>query len=117
MVHLAEDSDLVQDLVSSFGVAELGAFDGHGSAILEETFVDVAIAARAKEAVFGEVVGCSFDLFASEHFGSSSTGIVGVEYLFPLFGEAVSSFFDASMASVEESGDGGENEASSDARG
>lgn len=117
VVDLAEDSDLVEDLVGAFGVAELGALDGHGGAVLEEALVDIAVAAGAEEAVFGEVVGRSFDLFACEDFGGSSSGAVGIEYLFPLLGEALLSFFNAPMALVEEGGDGGDDKTSSNAGG
>lgn len=117
VVDLTEDSDLVEDLVCAFGVAKLGAFDGDCGAVQEEAFVDVAVATGAEEAVPGEVVGCSFDLFAREDFGGSSSGAVGVQYCLALFGEAVLRFFDVSVAFVEEGGHGGDDQGSANAGG
>lgn len=99
MVYLTEDTDLVEDLVGSLGVAELGAFYCHGGAVVEEAFVDLSVAAGAEEAVFVEVVGGSLDLLTGEDL-SGSSGAVGVEYLLPLSGQPLLRFLDAPVALV-----------------
>lgn len=48
MVHLTKDSDLIEDLVSTFGVTKLGAFDSNSSAILKKAFVNLAIPSGTK---------------------------------------------------------------------
>lgn len=100
MVNLAENSDLVEDLVSAFGVSKLGNLDSHNSSIFKNAFVDFTIATGTEYAISREVVCCFFYLFASEDLCSFSSTI-GVEYLFTLSGQAVLGFFDASVAFVE----------------
>lgn len=100
VIDLAEDPDLVEDLLGALGVSELGALDSDHSAIIEESFVDLAVAARAKEAVAGEVVGGSLDLLAGEDF-SRPAAAIGVEDLFALSGETILRFFDAAVAFVD----------------
>ena len=75
MVDLAQYTNLVEDLVGSLGVSELGDLDGHDGAVLEGALVDLAVAAGAEEAVDGEVVCGLFYFFAAEEFRGSAAGV------------------------------------------
>lgn len=86
VVDLAEDSDFIEDLIGAFGVPKLGALDGDGGAVSEKAFVDLAVSAGTEEAVGGEVVGGSLDLFAREDLCGPSDSSVGVQNCFPLPG-------------------------------
>lgn len=85
MVDLAQYANLVEDLVGAFGVAKLGAFDGHDSAVLESALVDFAVASDAEKPVAGEVVSGFLYLSAAEKFGGSATA-TGVQNSFALLG-------------------------------
>lgn len=77
MVDLAQNANLIEDLVSAFGVSELCTLDGDGGSVLESSFVYFAVATDTEEAVAGEVVGGFFYLFACEEFcGSASASRV-----------------------------------------
>ncbi|PON59907.1 hypothetical protein PanWU01x14_156260, partial [Parasponia andersonii] len=84
VVHLAEDPDLVQDLVNPFGVPELGALDGRDGSVVEGSLEDLAEAARADEVGLGEVVRCLGYLFPGEDSGRFAA-CFGVEAQFSLF--------------------------------
>lgn len=47
MVHLAKNSNLVEDLSCAFGATELGALDGGDGAVIEDGFEDLAEATGA----------------------------------------------------------------------
>lgn len=103
VVDLAEDPDLVEDLVGALGVSELGALDGNQGAVVEDSLVDLAIAAGAEEAVLGEVVGSFLQLFAGEDL--CGLAAAGVEDLLALAGEALLLAFDELVAPVDEESD------------
>jgi hypothetical protein len=75
VVDLAENPDLIEDLVGAFGVSKLGALDSNFSAIMQNAFVDFSIPSGAEEAVSGEIVCCSLYLFAGEELCSSASAI------------------------------------------
>lgn len=84
MVNLAQDSDLIQDLVGPFCVSELGALYGHGGSVPENAFVDLTVAADTQKVVDGEVVGGPLDLFTSEDLCRPSASAVGIQNGFTL---------------------------------
>ena len=100
VVDLAEDADLVEDLLGALGVADLGALDGDDRAVIEDGLVDLTVATGSEEAIPGEVVGGSLDLLAGEDLRQFSAAI-GVQDLLALSGEALLRFFDAAVAFVD----------------
>lgn len=78
MIDIAKNSNLVQDLIDSFGVTDLGAFHGGDSSVVEVGLVDLAEAAGAEEVLLGEVVSCSGDLPGGVNLGDFATTSAGV---------------------------------------
>lgn len=66
VVHLAKDSDLVEELVGGPGATEPGALDRGDRAVVEDALEDLAEAAGAEEVVLGEVVRGFGDFFDGE---------------------------------------------------
>lgn len=112
MVDLAQDTNLIEDLVSAFGVSELSTLDSHDGAIVENALVHFAVAANAKKTVAGEVIGGFLDLSASEKLGGSAPAS-GIQNSFTLSGYALLCFFYAFVAFEEQNGNGGKDECSS----
>jgi len=85
VVNLAQYANLIEDLISAFGVAKLSTLDSHSSTILKKALVNFTIASNTKKSVTGEVVCGFLYLFATEKFSGSSP-ISGIENSFTLFG-------------------------------
>jgi len=102
VVHLRQHAHLVQDLVRGFGVAELGALDGHDRAVAEHALVDLAVATDAKEVVAGEVARGALQLATGEVLGGAPARVVGVQDLLALLGQPLSGEPDALLPAIDE---------------